>query len=480
MPSRQHSIMLLLLAGLLPATAGAGKLKLTPTLQLGLTYSDNLRLDSAQDKQHAWITEVSPGLEAQMKSARLSLNLDYRMQNAYYAPQSGHDTAHKLKAQANFEAVPDLVFVDGYARVRREDLSPLGRRGQSQLLALQNEIRSYGISPYIRARLSNSMYSELRYLHQHSSTDRAGLADSVQNALSWQLVDAAEGKRLNWDLGLYHNRTNNDEVANYSQQQLRANMRYRFTPKTGLMATAGYERFDYLAVNDEKPEGEVLMLGVFWQPTIRTRMEVSAGKRFFGTNYAFSASQRVRFGRFRAEYNEDITTAQSEFLLPLNVSLGTGQGTVELTDNVNVESNRIFLQKRFLLGMNIGASKNDFNASFSHTRRLAQTDQLQDSALFGVSNLSINDDVRLWVLDTIWDWHLNRRTDFSVRAYVVKEDYLARQLENNYGYWSLSVKRRLQRDIRGSVVFKRNQRDASVISPGYRENSLAATLLFQL
>ena len=228
-------------------------------------------------------------------------------------------------------------------------------------------------------------------------------------------------KTLGWGLSYSKQKTTYDNTANILAQNrdneiISGNLRYMVTPRFSLTATGGYEKNDYVSIGT-KPEGSYWSGGFSWAPSAMTSIDASAGRRFFGNTYSLAASHRTRLTAWSLGYSEDITTSQSQFLIPATIDTSSflnqlwaatipdpvirqqvvdafiqGNGLPPaLADSVNYLTNRIFLQKSLHASVAVLGAKNTLVLSLFNMSRDAQTAQALDSTLFGSSNLALSD-----------------------------------------------------------------------------------------
>ena len=90
---------------LLSSHSVAAEWKITPSLDLRETYSDNIRLAPQGNEQSDFVTQINPGISLTGTGPRLKVNASYVMQNLFYAEESSRNTInHLLSANANAEA----------------------------------------------------------------------------------------------------------------------------------------------------------------------------------------------------------------------------------------------------------------------------------------------------------------------------------------------------------------------------------------
>ncbi|MEH6824666.1 MAG: TIGR03016 family PEP-CTERM system-associated outer membrane protein [Motiliproteus sp.] len=88
---------------------------ISPSLQLGLDYSDNLDL-APSDKTETFIGTLAPGISISRQGRYLKLGADYRLSLLDYSSNTRSDSYfHNLNAFADAELIEDHLFVDAQA-----------------------------------------------------------------------------------------------------------------------------------------------------------------------------------------------------------------------------------------------------------------------------------------------------------------------------------------------------------------------------
>ncbi|MDO9188337.1 MAG: TIGR03016 family PEP-CTERM system-associated outer membrane protein, partial [Sulfurimicrobium sp.] len=114
---------------LLSLNSIAADWKITPSLDLKETYSDNIRLASPGNEKSDFVTQINPGISLTGTGPRLKVNARYGMQNLIYAEESSRNTLrHQLNAGANAELLDDLLYLDGKASISQQNISTFGQQ----------------------------------------------------------------------------------------------------------------------------------------------------------------------------------------------------------------------------------------------------------------------------------------------------------------------------------------------------------------
>lgn len=346
---------------LLSQQAIAADWKLTPSLDLEETYSDNIRLAPRGGEKSDWVTQVNPGVSLTGTGPHLKAHVTYRMQNIFYANDSSQrKTNHQLSAGATAELVNDFLFLDGNASISQQNISLFGPQAadNTNITGNRASVTTYSISPYLRHRFGEIASSELRYTHDEVRTRVGGLSNSKGDSILFRLNSGPAFSRLGW--GLHYNK----QITGYSNnptadtETLSGDLRFSITSQFSLTATAGYEKYNYISTTGTKPEDRFRTAGFSWTPstkisiqaskgiyetnnylstgtkpeerfwtarfswtpTARTSIEASTGHKFFGKTHSLAASHRSHNTVWSLNYSEDITTTHSQFLIPATIN----------------------------------------------------------------------------------------------------------------------------------------------------------------
>lgn len=485
--------------------AGAAEWKITPSLDLKETYTDNVKLAAPGLEKSEFITQINPGISLTGTSSHLKLNANYVMQNLVYAEESSQNTMnHMLNANANAELIDNLLFLDGRAAISQQNISLLGPQAADNVNITGNrtEVQTYSVSPYLRHSFNNFASTEIRYIHNEVSTGGSGLLNSQADRIQLGLSSGSAFKTLGWGLNYSNGKTHYGNTANTNTPALETeavsgNLSYSITPKFRLTATGGYEKNNYMSIGP-KPDGSFWSAGFSWAPSAMTSIDASAGRRFFGDTYSLAASHRTRLTAWNLGYSEDITTTQSQFLNPVTIDTASFlnplldnpaltpaqkqdiqtfiQNYPTLTGSINSLTNRVFLQKRLQASVAVTGAKNILVLSLFNTLREAQTPQSQDITLLNSVNLALNDKTKQVGVNASWNWRIGSRTSANFGAGYTRSSYPSLGRADNDKIIRISLTRQLQSKLNGSIEFRHLQRDSSQSGGDYSENALIASL----
>lgn len=482
----------------------AGDWKITPSVNLKETYSDNVRLATPGNEKSDFITQINPGISVSGTGSHLKLDGSYTMQNIFYANDNGPNSIrHQLSAHGNVELLDDLFFVDGKASISQQNISAFGPQTTDNTNVTGNlsNVTTYSISPYLRHRFKNFASAEARFTHDSVSTGTNGLSDSQSDRILLNLTSGTEFGRLGW--GLHYNKQQIDftnrptvDLETYS-----GDLRYRVTPQFSLTATGGEEKNNYLSLSGNS--GGTFWTGGFeWNPSQRTSISANAGQRFFGNTYSLKADHRSRRTLWSVSYSEDITTTRDQFLIPASIDtagflvrshlfdflpeaerLAAAEAFIKfnglpiaLAENINFFTNRFFLQKRLQASVSVSGTRNTIVLSFFDTSREAQTSRAADSLLLGSSSSLLNDSTNSVGVNALWNLRISPQTSANLSAGFTRITSDATNRQDDLKTLRVSLTKQFQPKLNGMIELRRNERDSNQTNGAYSENAITASV----
>lgn len=487
----------------------AGDWKITPSLNLQETYTDNVRLATSGNEKSDFITQINPGISVSGTGSHLKLNGSYTMQNIFYASDSGSNSInHQLSANGNVELLDDLFFVDGRASISQQNISAFGPQtiDNTNITGNRTDVKTYSISPYIHLHFKNFASLESRYTHDAVSTGSGGLSDSQSDRILLSLNSGTDFGRLGWGLNYSKQRIGFDSQSSTTQsstdlETYSGNLSYRVTPQFSLTATGGEEKNNYLSLTG-KSGGTFWTGGFEWKPSQRTSISASAGQRFFGNTYALKVDHRSRRTLWSVDYSEDITTTRDQFLIPASIDtaeflvnshlfdflpeaqrLAAAEAFIKfnglpsaLAENINFFTNRFFLQKRLQASVSVTGTRNTIILSFVDTSREAQTSQAADSQLLGPSSLSLNDNTNSVGVNALWNLRISPQTNANLSAGFTRTTSDATNRQDDFKTLRISLTKQFQPKLNGMIELRHNENDSNQANSGYSENAITASV----
>lgn len=479
--------------------AGRGGWLLQPTLTLDETYTDNVGLARRGQERGDWVTSVRPALAASYAGPRVRLSAMYSPQLVHRQRDNTDDVYHYLNAAANAELAHRLLFVDASAAVTQQNISPAGPQAESNINRTNNRtsIRTYSVSPYLRHEFGNDARGELRYTRSTVDYSASNLSSSDSDRLDARVESGPAFKLLTW------NAAYSKERIEYSQTHQSIDFestaiggRRLLTPTLGILGRLGYEDNNYVTVGPA-PRGKFWSVGPEWQPTPRTRLAATVGRRYFGTTRTLDFSHRTRLSTWRLEYDQDVTTSRTQALVPVSIDTAAfldslflstipdpaaRQAAVRnfitetglpgtLVRPLNYFTLAPFLQKRWLASAGLNGVRNSVILdAFTVTREPAAPEQIAFVDSF-LSTKTVQTGGSL-----MWTHRLGPRTSTIARVGYVRTDFTALGREDKRKDIRLSVNRQLQPKVTGAVSYVRQQNDSNLSTASYRQNAISVSV----
>jgi uncharacterized protein (PEP-CTERM system associated) len=491
-----------LAAVMIPRYASAAEWRVTPSLAVRETYTDNVRLTSSEKARSDFITDISPGISVTGTSPRLKLRASYAPHYIKYLndPQ-GSTLAQRFEGSTNAELVEQLFYFDGTASVGQQNISPLGPQpvDNTNVAGNRTTVRTYSASPYLRHSFGSTAAGEVRYARSATSSGESSLGYGHNDMFRLNLDSGPAFRTLGWDVRHTKQKYANSSIPSTDSTSTMGSLRYMVTPQFHLIATGGHEKYQYDSIGPAT-SGASYSGGFSWRPTERTRIAASVGKRFFGRTYSLDSNVRSRSTVWQLTYNEDITTTQaqaaaqaqtntstSDFLNQLFMSsipdpaarqqavdrfiLSTGL-PANLSRSTNFLSNQFFLQKTARASVALTGARNTLVFAVFNTNREAQT--AYDAALSGFGSTALGSNTRQRGVDVVWNWRLTPFTSANFNTAYSRTQLTSTDAASTTKLARMTIATRLRPNLDGAVELRRQMQDSEVAAGSYVENAVSA------
>jgi uncharacterized protein (PEP-CTERM system associated) len=516
-------------AMLLAACPAHAEWRVTPILLVSEIWTDNVNLTEDQFAHSDLITQVSPGITVANRSRRLTVDATAQLHGFAYlndsdkrnladpgvigAADSASSTQRSYSGNLKGELLSDLFFVEATASRGQQSLSAFGPRTGNDLYSNRNrtDIDTWSISPYLTHRFGSFASGVLRYTRDSvDGGDAFGYNNTGGDTIQANLTSGAAFRTVGWGLTYVKQELGGAQYGDSTNENLAANLRYMLNSRWSLLANAGYDRYQYEGMGGGD-QGANWSLGFAWSPSLRTNVQATLGRHFYGTTGTLSALHRSRHTSWNISYDDVVTTSREQFLMPstldtaslLNSMFATAypdpaerQRIVaayiqanglpsSLTDSVNFLSNRFVRQKSLRASM--AYTKGISSAVFSvyASNRNALSDQQSDSQLLGVGQSNLNDNVRQHGLDASYTYRLTSRSNLTAGYDLNKSDSRSGGFEDLQRTLRVGVSRRFG-DLLATADLRRRTgnvgrftTEAGSTSGTYTEHAMVASLSMQ-
>jgi uncharacterized protein (PEP-CTERM system associated) len=499
-----------LLAMLLAPQARA-EIKVVPAVDLRATYTDNVTLTDDNNKHGQFITELTPSLSLDSNTPRLKLRATLASHLYAYLGErvdGTNSSSRELSADARATLVDELLFFDGGASIGQQSTSAFGQQvnqnGYSN--TNRNEVRTWRASPYLRHRFGSFAEAQLRYTRDSVQSGNLGFASSKGDSVAMTVSSGPTFRTIGWG-AMYNRQDVDDSLGRKSRaESAEVSLRWRMTNEFSLKGAGGYDKYDFGEVGGQS-SGASRAVGFIWTPSLRTSVDASIGKRYFGNSYALTALHRSRNTVWNINYSDGITTSRAEFLGIAQISTAslldrlfvasypdpvqrrqavdayiraTGL-PLTLPDKVNTFTNRFLLQRQMQAAVALNGSRTTAVFSLNAVERRAVSNQQSDGALLGSVLLGLNDDIRQVSASFATNYRISPRSAVNLVVNKARTRSLSNGLEGDQTLLSASVTRQFMRNIKGAVELRHAQGTAGITGgQQYRENAISASLSYQL
>lgn len=503
-------------AAMLLASESRADWRVVPALTLTERYTDNFYQESEGRERSQFISELTPSLAFSKTGQRLVLNGTAQWRHFHYRDDTVRDTLdhtfnYALAGRATL--AKDLLYIDASASAAPRNISAFGPRVEDAPYLAENlaKIKTWRISPTLEQRFGRTASLELRYTRDRvdNGNDNArGFASSIGDRFSASLASGRAFDDLGW--GLNHVRQDLEDTINgeTGSESTSGNLRYALTARMGVTASVGYDRYRFGGLGGETA-GRNWSLGFDWSPSLRTRLEASIGRHFYGQTGSFSLLHRSRRTVWNISYDDGITTAREQFLLPSTVDTNSlldrlfaasitdpvaRRQAVEayirdtglppsLSDDINFLSNRYFRQKTLLGSMAFKLARTSGVLSVSSSERIALSSQESDSALLGNQLRARNDNVRQHAASARVNYRITTRTSAQASANWSRSRSLTIDLDDRRRDFRIGLAHQLGRKVSATVDLSRRHGSMARFSSNsgpFTENAISASLTAQL
>lgn len=303
--------------------ASAGDWRVTPSITVIETYTDNVDLD-ASVKRGDFVTQVAPQISITGEGSRLNATFLYAPNYFFYPGDDDdkHELRHTLQANLNSELIRETFFVDASAGISQRFLDR--RQAISSVSASRTDnrgtIQRYQISPYMVHRFGSLATAQLKYslgyIRQSKDPEQTTVNTIFGDTLSHQgSLSVSSGSRfstLNWTLSANYQTQNRENTANYETTTLRADSSYQLTNILTLLGSIGYQERDANGTSFANFSGFIWDAGFRIVPGPRTSLSFRYGNQYNGETYSLDAQYKITAkDSINLSYFDTINTFQS-------------------------------------------------------------------------------------------------------------------------------------------------------------------------
>ena len=304
--------LLVIACAAVTAGAHAENWRITPSVGILETYTNNVNDTSSDQQIGDWITSLTAAIGISGQGARVKLNGSIAVTADLYARETQNNTIYPtVSLFGSVEAIEKFFFVDATANVSQTYQNAFGPQPGNNINATANRYtnQTYSVSPYIKGVFGGTDIAYgVRVDNYWTIASQFGdftnsLPNTYQNNLLAYL--SSERTRAGWRVEYTRNAyvpdiavgDRTDTNGKYTIQVGRAIVNYQYDPALQLSLRGGYEKDDFLLTGSS---GAIYGAGFQWNPNERTQVGGYWEERFFGSSYQFIASHRRPNSAFNA------------------------------------------------------------------------------------------------------------------------------------------------------------------------------------
>lgn len=494
-----------------------------PSVSTQEIYSDNINLSQSGNEKSAFVTEMSPGVSIIGRSARSTLDLNYRMQNLYNAGGSnGIKIANQLQYNSHNTFIPNRLFLDSHSSLSQQNTNNnqiandnISGTGHS------TNVSTFGISPYWTPHFGNYANGNLRLNFDTVTTSTGSsssngsssalntISDTIKIAEIIQMNSGTEFQRFNWSLS--HNNTENYRLGSddVKFQNTDAVVRTYLNKHFNVFARGGYSKNTFQSTTNTNKNGLSYTFGGQWKPSQYYSIEAGAGNNSYvtvdispiqrlnwsttfrknsiglnsGKTWQTALNYRTRQSIWALTHDNDTTTIQEILLQQQIFTVQDPFGNV-ITDPVTNQAVQRAINIPTLSDEVIVRKKWNFSASLNTGKSTVGLNAYNEDRVFQVSGN--NEVVR--GLSATWNWQFASKTSAYIRPLWQQTDKGTNIKDDRYDLL-IGVNRSITSHINGKLEFRHvnqsSDNNTNVFQPlgsnasNYQENRATASLFMR-
>lgn len=466
------------------AGAQAADWKFKAGVNVGETYSDNITLAPADSKQSDWVTEITPNISASKTGARFKANINYSMQNLFYARDSNRNQIyHQLSAGSNTELWENELFLDANASMQQVARSLLGARGVDNTNATGNNATQsvFSLSPYWVHRFGSNAILNARYTAAYVGYSESDVAKSLNTTTAVSLSSGSNFIQTPWSLKYFNQKLDYAVQPDVEFSTVSGSLGYLFTHSLMGTMVLGYERNDYVYTGTTKPEGRFWEAKIDWALSPRTQVEAGAGNHYYGNTKFLSLSRRGGHSDWKLDYSEGVATSNSQAeengSAPLLASFGVKQN---FDYNTTVVTNTVYKYKRFATAFNWKKARDQFNLLAYRTTVVSQAegvDFFSSLPITGYQSFSGFATGRILGFNASWRHAFTPLVSGTLAVQGQNAHYsTGGGRDDKDGSVALSLERKLSPKMVGRIGVRHQSRQSDQDGQDYSENSVSGSV----
>jgi uncharacterized protein (PEP-CTERM system associated) len=304
---------------------------ITPSIELGEAFNDNVNLAPKGSTEWDFITTISPGISITAQGARSNLAVTYDPQELLFARTSPSNVLQqRLLGAGTAELWNQVLFIEGTASISQAFARTTGPVAPTTLTTNGNlqTVYTETASPYLRQHLGSYADSESRYVFTSTSTSSGtnvggtavAIAPEMTHELRQTFVGGEAFGRLGWQLlgdwtRLERGQATGDPFSGLvsKDELIRGDLKYPIYQALSAIGGVGYERIIDPTLTTA-PKGVIWNAGLSYQPNPLVALSLTYGERFDTSDIEFNATYNLDPQlHLAAIYTSTVQTGQSQF-----------------------------------------------------------------------------------------------------------------------------------------------------------------------
>lgn len=300
-------LFLLLVASLVP-TADAGNWTTRWGLGAGLGYTDNVSLAPSGEEESDLLLNFTPSVQMRGVSGRSSTNLVARANSFLSLTGSGNSSINPSFQFGNsLEVLKQRFFVDTSASIQRAFSLRDDNVSSTGFANTGFNVGDISISPYWQEHLGSFADVTARYTYRMFYSGRDTVSNTDSHGVDVRAQSGRWAPRLSWS-GFYRT-TISDGGNGFDTGNASLNVAYNWIYDLSLNASFGY--FNSNVDQGNIPganNGSLARAGLSWSPSSLTSLGFLAGPGNWVANARWGMSNKLRFfGRYGRNQREDFS-----------------------------------------------------------------------------------------------------------------------------------------------------------------------------
>ncbi|MCG8380411.1 MAG: TIGR03016 family PEP-CTERM system-associated outer membrane protein [Proteobacteria bacterium] len=441
--------------------ANAFNVLIEPSISVSETYSDNINLADEGFEDDDFITSVNPEITITSDSRLHRSSLNYVLQKINYINLSRTDSFNTMNTEGEFEFLQDQFFLDYNIRNGQQNISNTGTvsRDNLSINSSRQNVLSYNVHPYWTQRLGVYAFFEAGFDFNEIVSDNN---DSTSETIDLSLEHGTMFNRILWDVHFSDKTIENDSGGQKTIfRNLTGNLRYLLTRKFALTASLGYDDNEFQS--SDSVSGILWNAGAEWNPSRRTSLAGSIGRRFFGTDYNMQISHFTKKMRFQFSFDQTPETTRSSLLNQQTFNLRDEFGEVITDPDTGLPASLDVLTPRQVNEVLVNRNL-EFVTSYNHKKT-----SMNFVVFFNQRDFQLTEDTEnSYGARFSWNWRFSPTLSSNMAlSHNIQEPRQGGK--SNQTFLDLGITKRLTREIRVNGGLAYAIRDTESTGGNYKE-----------